>query len=131
MEQAFVRVAPPAYTGLKPVEKSYAFKGVQALEGSAVHFRLQSNRPLRNGTIEFTAGDQPPQRVTLTNSAENEVTGLIVAKESGRLSFTLTDIAGIPTAGECEGSLTVTHDLPPEVRITEQSETRSSRWISK
>ena len=119
LEKAFVRVAPPAYTGLKPEEKTYVFKGVQALEGSEVRFRLQSNRPLRDGTIEITAGDQPPQRVQLTKSAENEVAGSIIAKESGRMRFTLTDIAGIPTQGDCEGALTVTHDLPPEVRMAE------------
>jgi len=34
---------------LKAEEKPYAFKGVQALEGSEIRFRLQSNRPLREG----------------------------------------------------------------------------------
>jgi ElaB/YqjD/DUF883 family membrane-anchored ribosome-binding protein len=119
LEQAFVRVVPPAYTGLKAEEKGYAFKGVQALEGSEVHFRLQSNRPLRAGAIEFIAGDQPPQRAELAQSAENEVAGFIRAQESGRMRFTLTDRAGIPTEGDYEGALTITHDLPPEVRISE------------
>ena len=90
-----------------------------ALVGSEVRFRLQSNRPLREGTLEITAGDQSLQRVTLTNSAENEVSGAFLAAESGRLHFSVTDVAGIPSQGECEGALTVTHDLPPEVRITE------------
>ena len=119
LERAFVRVAPPAYTDLKPEEKPYAFKGVQALQGSEVRFRLQSNRPLREGTIEIASGDQPPQRVKLNKSAENEVAGSFVAAESGRLHFTVTDIAGITSQGECEGALTVTHDLPPEIRVTE------------
>src|SRR5262249_20080114 len=45
LEHAFVRVAPPEYTGLKTEEKPYLFKGLQALEGSEIRFRLQSNRP--------------------------------------------------------------------------------------
>ncbi len=119
LEKAFVRVAPPAYTDLKAEEKPYAFKGVQALQGSEVRFRLQSNRPLREGVIEITAGDEPPQRVKLAKSAENEVAGSFVAAASGRLHFTVTDVAGITSEGECEGALTVTHDLPPEIQITE------------
>lgn len=119
LENAFVRIAPPPYTGIKPEEQAYAFKSVHALEGSEVGFRLQSNRPLRDGVLELITGDQTPQRVTLTNSAPNEVTGSFVAKESGRMRFTLTDIAGLPTQGDYEGALTITHDLPPEIRLAE------------
>jgi len=119
LDKAFVRVAPPAYTDLKPEEKPYLFKSVQALHGSEVRFRLQSNRPLREGTIEITSGDQPKQLVKMTKSAENEVAGSFAATVSGRLHFTVTDIAGISSQGECEGALTVTYDLPPEVTITE------------
>ncbi|MBE0540911.1 MAG: hypothetical protein IH623_05960 [Verrucomicrobia bacterium] len=119
LEKAFVQVTPPAYTGLNAAEKAYAFKGVQALQGSEVRFRLQSNRPLRDGLVEISAADEPPQRVTLTKSAEHEVSGRFVARESGRLHFSIVDVAGIPSQGECEGALTVTYDLPPEVRIGE------------
>jgi hypothetical protein len=106
---------------LKAEEKPYAFKGVQALAGCEVRFRLQSNRPLREGLLDITTGDQPPQRVTLIpqHGTENEVAGSFVAAESGRLRFSVTDVAGIPSEGDCEGALMVTHDLPPEIRITE------------
>jgi ElaB/YqjD/DUF883 family membrane-anchored ribosome-binding protein len=118
LEKAFVRIAPPDYTGLKPEEKRYEFKGVQALEGSEVKFRLQSNRPLREGLLEITAGDQPPQRLVLKKSADNEVSGSFIATDSGRLRFGIVDVAGLPSQGDCEAALTVTHDLPPEIRIT-------------
>ena len=117
LERAFVWIAPPDYTGIRPEEKLYEFKGVQALEGSEMKFRLQSNRPLREGFIEITAGDHPPQRITLKKSADNEVTGSFIAAESGRLSFGIVDIAGLSSQGDCEGALTVTHDLPPEIHI--------------
>ncbi len=119
LERAFVQITPPAYTGLKAEEKPYAFKGVQALEGSEVRFRLQSNRPLRDGRLELTSGDQPPQRVLLKKATENEVAGAFVAAESGRLRFSLNDVAGLPSQADWEGALTVTHDLPPEVAIVE------------
>ncbi|MDO8944530.1 MAG: hypothetical protein Q7U75_15210, partial [Desulfobacterales bacterium] len=68
MERAFVRVAPPAYTGLAAGEKPYHFKGVQALAGSEVRFRLQSNRPLREGWLELTGGEGAPVKIALARS---------------------------------------------------------------
>jgi hypothetical protein len=118
LEKTFVRISPPAYTGLRPQEKLYEFKGVQALEGSEVKFRLQSNRPLREGWLEISGGDQPSRRVPLNKSAENEVAGSFIATDSGRLRFGIVDIAGLPSLGDYEGALTVTHDLPPEIHIT-------------
>jgi hypothetical protein len=119
LEKSFVQITPPAYTGLKPEEKAYSFKAVQALQGSEVRFRLQSNRPLRGGLLELTSGDQPPQRLAMTNSAENEVACSFRAEESSRLRFSLVDVAGLPSQEDWQGALTVTHDLPPEIRITE------------
>jgi len=119
LEKAMVQVSPPAYTGLKPEEKPYAFKSVQVLEGTQVRFRFLSNRPLRNGVIEVISGDQPPQRVPMTPSADNEVSGSFIPADSGRLRFSLVDTDRLPSQGDWEGPLTVTHDLPPEVRITD------------
>lgn len=118
LERVLLRIAPPDYTGLKPAEKVYDYKGVQALEGSELKFRLQSNRPLREGWLEITAGDQPPQRLLLKPTADNEVSGVFLATESGRLRFGVVDVAGLSSQGDTEGALTVTHDLPPEIRIT-------------
>jgi len=117
LETTFVHTTPPAYTGIKPEEKVYDFKGVQVLEGSEVQFRLQSNRPLREGFVEIAGGDQTTQRISLKKSAANEVTGSFIAKDSGRLNLGIIDIAGLSAQGDFESSLTVTHDLPPEVHI--------------
>jgi len=119
LERAFVQIAPPAYTGLKAEEKPYAFKGVQALEGSEVRFRLQSNRPLRDGRLDLTAGEHALQQVLLKRTGDNEVAGAFVATESGRLRFSLNDATGLPSQADWEGALTVTHDLPPEIALVE------------
>ncbi|MCD6052453.1 MAG: hypothetical protein K0Q55_3871, partial [Verrucomicrobia bacterium] len=121
LEQAFSKVAPPAYTGLKPDEKTFQFKNLRALKGSEVSFRLRSNRPLRDGIVEVIKGEKDVQRVTMTRNAENEVTGTIPAADSCRLRFHLVDVGGIPSEDIWEGSLTVTHDLAPQVRITQPS----------
>ena len=119
LEKAFVRMTPPAYTGLKSEEKAYAFLPVQALEGTTISFRLQSNRPLRDGVLEFSDGQQPPWSVRLTNSGPKEVSGAIRAASSGRIRLDMFDTAGNPTLKTMEGALTVTHDLPPAIDITE------------
>lgn len=117
LEKLFLRIAPPEYTGIKPDEKPYLFKGVEALAGSEVKFRLQSNRPLREGLLVFNSGDHPPQQVVLKKTSEKEVAGSFLASDSGRMRFSITDADGLPSQGDFEGALTVTHDLPPEVRI--------------
>jgi len=118
LEKAFVRIAPPDYTHIKPEEMLYEFKSVQVLEGSRVQFRLQSNRPLREGWLEFTDGDQALQRIALKKSGDYEVTGSFIATDSGRLRFGLIDDSGLLSQKDYEGGLTVTHDLPPEIHIT-------------
>lgn len=97
LEQAFVQVAPPAYTGLKPEEKPYSFQVLQALKGSEVRIRLQSNRPLREGMIELQCSDNPIQRLGLSKTGEQEVTGTFVAEESCQLRFGLVDVSGLPS----------------------------------
>jgi hypothetical protein len=118
VEKAFVRIVPPAYTNLNPEEKPYDFKGVQVLEGTMVQFRLQSNRPLRDGVVEISESDQAPQNIVLKKSGDNEVTGSFVAKDSGRMRFGVVDESGLPSEGDHACALTVSHDLPPEVHIT-------------
>ncbi|MFO1475830.1 MAG: hypothetical protein U1F98_04175 [Verrucomicrobiota bacterium] len=118
LEKLFVRITPPAYTGIPAEEKPYAFREVQALEGSGIRFRIFSNRPLREGALDLAEGDQPPRRVPLTRTAEQEVSGSFQAADSGRMRFSVTDTDGLPSDADCEGALTVTHDLPPSVRIS-------------
>lgn len=121
MERVHLRIVSPAYTGLKSDEKPFAFKPIQALVGSELKFRLESNRPLRDGTLQFTPAEGEPETIVLKVVSTNEVEGSLIARESGRLRFTVTDVTGLASAAELESALTVTHDLPPEVRIAEPS----------
>ncbi len=117
LERAVVQIAPPAYTGIKPEEKPYDFKNLRALSGSRMQFRLQSNRPLREGTLELIKSTSDIQHIALTKSGNNEVTGTFEARDSVRLKFGLVDADGIASEDKWEGSLVVTHDLPPEIHI--------------
>lgn len=114
-----VSVAAPSYTGLRPKGGEFAFNGLSALKGSQVTFRLKSNRPLKNGTITLTTAAGAPQLISLAPDAEkpDEVTGSFTATDSGRMTFSLTDIGGIPSDAEKASALSVTHDLPPQIAI--------------
>jgi ElaB/YqjD/DUF883 family membrane-anchored ribosome-binding protein len=119
LEKAFITTHFPEYTGKKPSETAFAFKAVRALSGSALSFRIQSNRPLKSGTIEFSAPDKSPVKFEMASVAEKEISGGFTATESGKLRFSFTDIEGISAQGEWEAPLTVLKDLSPEVRIVE------------
>ena len=118
LERAFVKITPPAYTGLPPDEHALTFKNVKALEGSRIEFRLQSNRPLAGGSISVTdeAGTAVP--VEMKPSGEKEVTAVIEAKQPAQLAFSIIDRDGFASQETWQCALTVTHDLPPEVQIS-------------
>lgn len=113
IEQAFVEIKPPAYTGIEARETKYDFKNLTALAGSEIKFRLLSNRPLANGGIVMAEAPSTSMKAT----AEHEVTGTIIAKDSARLQFSVIDTQGHASVENPSAPLTVTHDLPPEITI--------------
>ena len=118
LEKALVRVTPPAYTGLKAEETPFDFKNLKALAGSEVRFRLESNRPLREGSLEVIKSANDIQRVPLALDGDHAVAGEFAAKDSALLKFELTDADGIASEDNWQSSFIVTHDLPPEIQIT-------------
>ncbi|MEP6671227.1 MAG: hypothetical protein ABJF10_18845 [Chthoniobacter sp.] len=117
LEKAWVKITPPAYTGLGATEKPFEFKTVKALEGSAIEFRFASNRPLGSGhiTVSTDSGVEP---VTMTPGEEKQVIGRMVAKKPAQLKFSIVDRDGYPSQETWEAALIVTHDLPPDVQVT-------------
>jgi hypothetical protein len=118
LEQAFVKIAPPAYTGLAAAEQPFQFKAIKALEGSRITFRLQSNRPLGSGHLTVTNATGGIDSVTMAPGPEREVSATIEAKEPATLKFSMIDRDGFSSAETWQSALTVTHDLPPDVQIT-------------
>ncbi|MDF3056703.1 MAG: hypothetical protein K0R17_918 [Rariglobus sp.] len=119
IDRAFLEIAPPAYTEIKAEERPFAFKSASALVGSSLRFRLQSNRPLREGVVEVTADDGRVERVPLVLRGTNEVAGTIVLRDNVRLKFRVTDVDGLPSDDQPEALVSATHDLSPVVRVAE------------
>jgi len=122
LEKATVRITPPAYTGLPPEERGVPFgKSVKALAGSWLEFRIESNRPLREGRVELIKGPGDVQLFPLAPDEQHAVTGAFEAATAGLLRFTLVDEAGNPSEETWECTLQVTHDLPPDVQVSNPS----------
>lgn len=118
---AFVRLEPPAYTGLPAREMPYRFSALQALEGTRITFRLQSNRPLRAGSLGFESEGAAIETIPLapiTGGASDTAVASVAVNRSGRFTFSLVDIEGNPAIQQPTASLTMTRDLPPAIAIT-------------
>ncbi|OAI57383.1 hypothetical protein AYO49_02130 [Verrucomicrobiaceae bacterium SCGC AG-212-N21] len=117
---ATLAVAPPAYTTLPEKTTAFNFAGATALKGSRVTFTLRSNRPLKEGRLHLaTAAGQPQMIALAVGATPQEVSGSFTAEASGRMTFTLVDVDGIPSDDVKKSSFTVTHDLAPTVTVVE------------
>jgi hypothetical protein len=117
---ATLAVAPPVYTTLPEKTTAFNFAGATALKGSRVTFTLRSNRPLKEGRLHLaTAAGQPQMIALAVGATPQEVSGSFAAEASGRMTFTLVDVDGIPSDDVKTSSFTVTHDLAPTVAVVE------------
>ena len=98
LEKASVKIVWPYYTGLPPEERAVPFgKSVKALAGSRIEFRLESNRPLREGRVELVKGPGDVETVALERTLERVVSGGFMAAEPGLMRFSLVDEEGNPS----------------------------------
>ncbi len=122
LEKATLKINSPAYTRLAPEERDVPMgKSVKALEGSRIEVRLESNRPLRAGRVELVKGPGDVETIALSTATERAVNGGFTVEKPGLLRFSLVDESGNPSSETWECSLQVTHDLPPEVQVTNPS----------
>ncbi|MEX2577682.1 MAG: hypothetical protein WD342_01380 [Verrucomicrobiales bacterium] len=127
LEDAKATVSAPAYTRLAKRENRLGMEKATAptlsvLAGSEVTFALRSNRPLSEGSVGLQSSDPEPLETPLrADDAErpNVARASVTAEVSGRLRFDLRDVTGLPAERELAVNLVVTHDLPPEIGITE------------
>lgn len=117
---ATVNVSPPEYTGQNARLTAYRFSALQALEGTEVTFKIDSNRPLGDGFLKINTGTSEHLTIPLKPSAEgseNSAVANFPATASGRMSFHLVDAAGNAATEIPTSAITVTEDLPPAIAI--------------
>jgi hypothetical protein len=122
-EQATIAITPPDYTGLREKSAPFSFNGATALKGSQIKITLGSNRPLKEGRIHLTLASGKTQEIKMTPAdpvnKPDEISGSFTAEASGRMIFDMKDVDGIPADDAKTSALTVTHDLPPVVSVSQ------------
>ena len=121
ISESEVEILLPDYTRSKPRQLPYHYKTLQTLRDSQLTFSITSNRPLSAGEIKVTSSGGEVSAIAMQPDPEEPETvrGSMMARDSARLDFSVTDIAGIDSEEELSGGLVVTRDLAPTVRITE------------
>ncbi len=117
-----VKITPPSYTRLAPSEVPLDTNEIKAIEGSEVTLELTSNRPLSGGTLVFTPIALPGV-TSIAQSFPGSASGdratfTWKATTSGRLSATIRDVRGTPSAQPLELSFKLLPDQPPTVEMT-------------
>jgi hypothetical protein len=118
---AVVRITPPSYTGQPARETPYRFTALQVLEGSELHFKIKSNRPLGAGAVLFESGKETTTKLPLLPAPEGPGDAAhadVTVLNSGRLTFNLIDVSGNHAEETPTASLTVTRDQAPVIAIT-------------
>lgn len=117
-----VIMVPPEYTRQGIYEGPLPEKGLVGLAGTQVQWEVNSNRPLSEGRLHVTFDDGSVQKFALTPNvaAEGEipgVTGTIALERPGRFELSVVDVDGIESHENINGTITITQDARPIVRI--------------
>ena len=113
VRELHIRVAYPAYTGVKPFAPESP--NFTALRASDIGFRVTASTKLATARLRFT--NAPP--VDLTPGAENQWTGSFKATASTDYWIELADAQGHRGGNEKPYHLKVLPDKPPKVAILE------------
>ncbi|MEQ1824979.1 MAG: hypothetical protein ABL921_03505 [Pirellula sp.] len=141
-----VRITPPAYAKRSSYFGAIPDSGITGLKGTQVVFELGSNRPLRMGRFQFWTKTGKHESIELMpvndldsggeiynsgtgNSGTGKsrigvaqdpvciVSGMTSIVQSGRFTLDVVDVAGIESTDKIEGTITLTQDQRPIVRI--------------
>ncbi|MEZ6138117.1 MAG: hypothetical protein R3C53_24805 [Pirellulaceae bacterium] len=126
-----VTISPPAYTRAAVYAGILPEKGLIGLAGTRVEWEVSSNRPLSSGRLLLNFEDGTSQQLTLqpltsenardaaNPIATNQGAGTLVLERAGRFELSVVDIDGIESHEKIQGSITITQDARPIVRITQ------------
>ncbi len=122
-----VRITQPAYTKRPVFEGAIPKEGISGLAGTSVEFTVASNRPLREGRLVIAFRDQSNQQVTLSAAADASerdenagiVRGSLKLQMPGRFEISVFDVDGIESIDRVSGTIAITVDQRPVVRILE------------
>jgi len=112
-------VQPPAYTRMAVTRGPVPTGGLSGLAGTSVTLQVTSNRPLANGEIRITTGDQT-QNIAMQPAGDGAetATGNFAITASGKFEIRVTDTDGQYSRENISGSIVLLDDNRPFVRLT-------------
>lgn len=114
VQEAVLRVTPPAYTDLEPFSFATGQTGGDVLRGSAIRISAGLNKPVAKAKLRTTEH-------TLAEAAfesERRIAAEFVPTVTGSCFFELTDLGGLRDIRPVMFSIRVVDDKPPTVRLT-------------
>lgn len=116
LEEVTFRITPPAYTNRPATEGPLPQGGIAGLPGTRVEVRVRSNRPLSGGSLQAAGSTLS---MTPSVQASHEVTGSFEVRKAGKLTLSITDIAGQASRDTFTAPVAVVTDERPGIRIAE------------
>jgi hypothetical protein len=120
-----VQIVPPEYTHRAVYRGKIPKDGIQGLRDTQVTFNVKSNRPLANGTGLITYRDGSSESFALApipDAADSDlaaVRGTIALSKPGKFRIQVIDHNGEESKDSLEGSIQITLDQRPILRIVE------------
>lgn len=120
LENARVRITPPAYAARAAYDGPVPKDGISGLKDTNVQFILRSNRPLKSGTVRIASGTKE-QTISLApiEAGSQEVAGAFALDKDGKFECRVIDEAGQVSQQSCAGNLRLLPDERPFVRIVQ------------
>jgi hypothetical protein len=116
-----VHITPPPHTNLQTSSFPLDTNEIAAVEGSSVTLELTSNRPLASGSLLFSGADgsdSTPESHTATIPSPYTASFSWTATRAGRVSATVNDLRGTPSAQPLDLAVRVVPDQTPTVALS-------------
>ncbi len=119
-----VTITPPEYTRKAVYRGGLPDKGLIGLAGTQIDIELPSNRPLAEGRCLFQYANGTAEQLTLAPMLDDagqptRTAGSFLLTKSGQFELSVVDVDGIESQDRIIGSISITTDQRPIVRIVQ------------
>lgn len=121
VQNVALHVTPPGYTKAEPYDLRAGQTVAQALKGSRIGLRVQTNRAIADIRLLRRIGDEEEEIAPVVRINSREFTAEDVPPDSATYSFRMTDLLGLSNVSErsrpVQISVRLIADQPPTVRM--------------
>ncbi len=121
LQNVALHVTPPEYTKTEPYDLRVGQTVAQALKGSRIGLRVQTNRAIADIRLLRRIGDEEQEIAPIVGINPQEFTAEDLPPDSATYSFRMTDVLGLSNISErsrpVQISVRLTADQPPTVRM--------------